>query len=68
MVGRIAEMVRVPPETVSPDAVFSDLGLSSVQAVELTAELEDRTGREIPPTLVFEYPTIDEAAAYIAGL
>jgi myxalamid-type polyketide synthase MxaE and MxaD len=68
MVGRVAEMLKAPPGTVSSHAVFSDLGLSSMQAVELTGELEELTGREISATLVYEHPTIDDAAAYIVGL
>lgn len=68
MIKRVAEYLKVGPETVSPDAVFSELGLSSVQAVELTAELEDFSGREIPATMVYEYPTIEDAAAYVASL
>ncbi|MCX4883661.1 MULTISPECIES: acyl carrier protein [unclassified Streptomyces] len=67
LVGRVAEHLKVAPETVSPQAVFSELGLSSVQAVELTAELEDFSGLKIPPTMVYEYPTIDDVAAYVAG-
>ncbi|MGP8297703.1 acyl carrier protein [Streptomyces inhibens] len=68
LTGRVAELLKVAPETVSPSAVFSELGLSSLQAVELTAELEDFSGREIPATMVYEYPTIEDAAAYVAGL
>jgi myxalamid-type polyketide synthase MxaE and MxaD len=68
MVGRVAEMLKAPPGTVSARAVFSDLGLSSMQAVELTGELEELTGREISATLVYEHPTIDDAVAYIVGL
>ena len=67
MVRRVAELLKVAPEAVSPQAVFNELGLSSLQAVELAAELEEFTGREIPATMVYEYPTIEEAAAYIAG-
>jgi acyl carrier protein len=68
LVGRVAEVLKVAPESVSPQAVFSELGLSSFQAVELTAELEDFSGREIPATMVYEYPTIEDAAEYVAGL
>jgi acyl carrier protein len=66
LVGRVAEYLKVAPGSVSPQVVFSELGLSSVQAVELTAELEDFSGRKIPATLVYEYPTIEDVAAYVA--
>jgi acyl carrier protein len=67
LTGRVAEMLNVAPDTVSPHAVFSELGLSSLQAVELAAELEDMSGREVPATMVYEYPTIEDVAAYVAG-
>jgi acyl carrier protein len=68
LVERIAQMLKVSPDTVSSHAVFSELGLSSIQAVELTGELEQLTGLAIPATLVFEYPTIDDAATYVVSL
>jgi acyl carrier protein len=68
MTARVAELLKVAPETVSHDAVFLELGLSSLQVVELAAELEDVSGREIPATMVYEYPTIGEAARYVARL
>ncbi|KUO04712.1 acyl carrier protein [Streptomyces caeruleatus] len=67
MVRRVAELLKVAPEAVSPQAVFGELGLSSLQAVQLAAELEEFTGRQISATVVYEYPTIEEAAAYAAG-
>ncbi|WP_306323699.1 MULTISPECIES: acyl carrier protein [unclassified Streptomyces] len=66
MTTRVAELLKVAPDEVSQDAVFRDLGLSSVQVVELAAELEDFSGRQIPATMVYEYPTIADAAAYVA--
>lgn len=66
--ARVAELLNVESDSVSHDAVFRELGLSSLQVVELAAELEDFSGREIPATMVYEYPTIGEAAAYVARL
>src|SRR5262249_38062424 len=40
------------------DRPLTELGLSSVQAVSLAAELSERTGRTLPATLVWQRPTI----------
>ena len=42
-------------------------GLSSMDAVQLTASLEQALGRELPPTLAFDYPTVDSLVAFLAG-
>jgi acyl carrier protein len=68
LVGQVADILQVPRSEVSPRAPFTDLGLSSVQAVELAAALEDWTGHEIPATIVYECPTIEDAAEYVLGL
>lgn len=65
--GRVAATLKLPVADVSPEAVFSELGLSSVQAVELAADLEDWSGCEIPATFVYECPSVGEAAAYVVA-
>ncbi|RMI33405.1 type I polyketide synthase [Nocardia stercoris] len=46
---------------------FATYGLSSIQAVRIAADLSDELGTEIAPTLAWEYPSIDAAAAALAG-
>jgi acyl carrier protein len=47
--------------------VFRDLGLSSVQLVQMTADLEDVIGREVPPTFLFDCPTIEDAVVHLTS-
>ena len=68
LIKRVAHILRVAPEDVSSHTVFSELGMSSLQAIELAAELENWSDREIPATIVYEYPTIEEASAYVISL
>ncbi|MBX6766860.1 MAG: acyl carrier protein [Actinomadura rubrobrunea] len=68
LVARVAEILRRSPEDVPAGAAFSELGLSSLQAVELATAMEDWTGREIPPTVVYDCPTIEDAADYLIRL
>lgn len=68
LVARLAALLETKPDAITPAATFTDLGLSSVRAVELAAELEDHLGRELPATLVYDYPTVSAVARYVAEL
>lgn len=46
---------------------FVQYGLDSVQAVELTGELEIYLGRKLSPTLAWDYPTITSLSEYLAA-
>ncbi|GAA4703510.1 hypothetical protein GCM10023263_46870 [Phytohabitans rumicis] len=55
----VAERCRVPAADVDRDRPLFEFGLSSVDAIELAADLEARIGRPLPPTLLWEHPTIN---------
>lgn len=66
IVERIADLLECDPADIPVDAPFVDLGLPSVQAVELSDDLQTWAGLELPPTLAFDYPTIEAVAGYVA--
>lgn len=51
----------------SHDTSFLALGMTSVDAVELSAELELWLGRRLSPTLAWRYPTITELSRHLAS-
>ncbi len=46
---------------------FATYGIDSVKAISLAAELSAWLGREVEPTLAWDYPTVGAAASYLAA-
>lgn len=44
----IAEVTHTPVEQLAPDKTFEELGLTSLDALAIVAELEEQFGIEIP--------------------
>ncbi len=67
LVGHIAAELNMATERLSTRLPFVDYGLDSVQAVSMVGELERWIGRSLSATLIWDYPTIDALALYLAG-
>ncbi len=64
----VAARLRVPPDTLDPDADLGALGLTSLDAVILTGEFEDRFDAEVDVSLLFENRTLSGLAAALCTL
>lgn len=62
---KLSERIAVPAERIDLDRPLETIGLDSMEAVELTAEIEAELGRAVDPTALWDYPT---ATALIAAL
>ncbi|BAH55257.1 acyl carrier protein [Rhodococcus opacus] len=67
LAGRVADHTERPVREIDPHLPLAELGIESVSAVGLCGEIEDRWDLELDPTVVFDYPTIAELAAFIAA-
>src|SRR5215471_8367604 len=62
----LADLCGLRPDEVDPDRSLEEHGLSSRDAVALAGYLETLLDRSLPPTLVWEHPTISRLASALA--
>jgi len=67
LASKVAGPLGIRAEEVDTRRPLAGFGIGSLQAVRLAAELEDWLGRKLTPTLVYDYPTIDALARFLAG-
>ena len=65
LVKRLSELMQIKAETINIKDTFSSMGIDSLKAVELSGDLETLLKRELPSTLVYDYPTIEQLARYL---
>ena len=62
---QLAKTIDNPAIAITPEATFAEMGLDSASSAYFIVELEDWLGLELPPELVFDYPTITQLARYL---
>ena len=66
LVSKIAQKLQVNPHNLDIREPLAHYGLDSVAAVSLSGDLENWLGRRLSPTLVYDYPSIEALARYLA--
>lgn len=66
--GHLSDKLGVAPGRLDPAATFAEQGVDSMMAIVMSGDLSEWSGRNIDPTVLYEYPTIATLAAYVATL
>ncbi|MER6561733.1 acyl carrier protein [Streptomyces sp. NPDC001027] len=66
--GCVAASVRLPTENIDFEVPLSEYGLDSVYVLSLCADIEDRYGIEVEPTLLWDHPAIGPLADALTPL
>lgn len=61
----LANVLRIPKNTVAMDSKFARLGLDSAMVVYLMMELEEKLGLELSPDDFYDYPTVNDLSRYL---
>ncbi|MDX1418190.1 MAG: AMP-binding protein, partial [Candidatus Promineifilaceae bacterium] len=66
MINRLSRFCGVPRDQIDPTASFHSLGIDSKSQAALAGELEEHLGVTISLDRLFDYPSINALAAYLA--
>jgi acyl carrier protein len=64
---RVAFYLDCAVRDIDPTVPLCETGIDSASAIGLCGDVEDHWQIDADPTLVFDYPTISDIAAFIAG-
>lgn len=66
LVENIAEQCEIDPSEVETAKPLTNYGLDSIIAFTVVGDLEDHLEIELPATLLWDYPTIEAIAEFVA--
>lgn len=66
LTDEVAAMLHRSSADIDPQQPFTYYGLDSAQTVELSGELEEKLDMDLPPTLLWDYPTIQAISDFLA--
>lgn len=61
----MAFLLDEEPGKINTERSFDSYGIDSAAAVSLVGDLEDWMGIELDPTIVYDYPSIDQLADFL---
>lgn len=65
IIVRLSELMQIKKESIDVNEPFAAYGMDSLKAVQLSGDLETLLNKELPATLVYDYPTINLLSAYL---
>ncbi len=66
LVSQLSERLGLEALEIDVEEDFANYGLNSIEAINLSGDLETILGRRLPPTLLWDYPNICTLAKYLA--
>jgi polyketide synthase PksL len=63
---RISKLLAVDVEEIDPEVPLNEFGFDSITLTDFATSMGDEFGLALSPTVLFEHPTIDALAGYLA--
>lgn len=69
LVTTLSAELGIDPADLATDRTFSSYGVDSLNAMSVAVTLQDELGlADLPPTLMWDHPTVDELVPAVARL
>jgi acyl transferase domain-containing protein/acyl-CoA synthetase (AMP-forming)/AMP-acid ligase II/acyl carrier protein len=65
LIAKVSEQLQISPQAINISEPLAQYGLGSLAAVRISGELQEWLGRELPTTLLYDYPSIAALAKYL---
>lgn len=65
LVSLLSRELKLPAAQVRTERPLTEYGLDSIAALTIAGELEEQFSVELPSTLLWDHPTIDEIAGHL---
>ncbi|NEP12520.1 MAG: acyl carrier protein [Symploca sp. SIO2C1] len=65
LIAYLSQLLDLESEEISINTSFSRYGLDSSESISLMRDFSNWLGREIDPTIVYSYPTIEAIAKHL---
>ncbi len=62
----VAEATELPLEKINDNDSFTNLGLDSLNAIDIIKKIEEKFGLQLHPTLLFEHDSISALSAFLS--
>ena len=68
IITEIAVRLNKSTANINPDTEFFNLGIDSLDAMQIFISVQKTTQHSLSPTLLFEYDTVNKITAYVDSL
>ena len=65
LIAQISEHLEIVAEEIEIAQPLANYGMNSLSAARISGELQEWLKREVPPTVFYDYPTIESLARYL---
>jgi acyl transferase domain-containing protein/NAD(P)-dependent dehydrogenase (short-subunit alcohol dehydrogenase family)/acyl carrier protein len=66
LISKLSDLLGLDSSEIDVNEAFASFGIDSAQAVGICGDLEIWLGRRLPPTLLYDYPTIQLLSEHLA--
>ena len=67
LIAYLSEQMKIPTNSIDVAAPFDTLAVDSATAIGMTGDLEQWLGTTIDPTVLYDFPTIEQIADHLAS-